>query len=95
MSFERNSYRSVGPNAHILGTVLEYDSNRPDDSSDGWKWAVGLVLVVAEDPYISEMVSMEPGPRNISSSSMSAGATRMPSAAKRARGPSSGLLVMG
>jgi len=47
MSFERNSYRSVGPNAHILGTVLEYDSNRPDDSSDGWKWAVGLVLVVA------------------------------------------------
>ena len=47
MAFERNSYRPVGPNAHILGTVLEYDSNRPDDSSNGWKWAVGLVLVVA------------------------------------------------
>jgi len=46
MAFERNRFRSTG-SGHILGTVLEYDTNRQDDPSGGWKWAVGLVLVVA------------------------------------------------
>lgn len=46
MAFERNRFRSVG-SRHILGTVLEYDTNRQNDPSGGWKWAVGFVLIAA------------------------------------------------
>lgn len=47
MSFERRKFRSIGPDSHLLGTVIEYNSNRDGDSSGGWKWAVCAVLAVA------------------------------------------------
>lgn len=47
MAFERNSFRSLGPGSHMIGTVIEYDPTRNQDSSGGWKWAVCLVLLLA------------------------------------------------
>lgn len=47
MSFERKSFRSLGPGSHIIGTVIEYDPTRNPDTSGGWKWAVCLVLLLA------------------------------------------------
>ena len=47
MAFERRKFRSIGPDSHLLGTVIEYNSNREGDSSGGWKWAVCAVLAVA------------------------------------------------
>ena len=37
MGFERRKFRSIGPDSHLLGTVIEYNSNRDDDPSGGWK----------------------------------------------------------
>ena len=47
MGFERRKFRSIGPDSHLLGTVIEYNSNRDGDPSGGWKWAVCAVLAVA------------------------------------------------
>lgn len=47
MSFERNRFRSLGPGSHMLGSVIEYDPSRRDDSSGGWKVAASIVLVIA------------------------------------------------
>lgn len=47
MAFERRKFRSIGPDSHLLGTVIEYNGNRDSDSSGGWRWAVCTVLAVA------------------------------------------------
>ena len=47
MAYERNRFRSVGPDGHVLGSVIEYDTNRTKDPSGGWKWAVLTVLLIA------------------------------------------------
>ncbi len=47
MGYERNRFRSVGPGAHILGTVVEYDASRRRDQSGGWRLAVYAVVLVA------------------------------------------------
>ena len=47
MAYERNRFRSVGPGAHVLGSVVEYDASRAKDSSGSWKWAVIAVLLIA------------------------------------------------
>lgn len=47
MSYERTKFRSVGPGAHVLGSVIEYDANRAKDASGGWKWSVLVVLLLA------------------------------------------------
>ena len=45
MAYERNNFRSIGPGAHILGTVVEYDPSRKP--SGGWRWPVYAVALVA------------------------------------------------
>ena len=48
MGYERNRFRSVGPGAHILGTVVEYDANhRWRNQPSGWRLAVYAVVLVA------------------------------------------------
>lgn len=48
MGYERNRFRSVGPGAHILGTVVEYDANRRRrNQPGGWRLAVYAVVMVA------------------------------------------------
>ena len=47
MAYERNRFRSVGSDAHALGSVVEYDATRRQDPSGGWKWAVLTVLLMA------------------------------------------------
>lgn len=47
MAYERNRFRSVGPGAHILGSVVEYDASRRRDRSGGWRLAVYAVVLVA------------------------------------------------
>ena len=47
MAYERNRFRSVGPGAHILGSVVEYDAARRRDKSGGWRLAVYAVLLSA------------------------------------------------
>lgn len=47
MAYARNRFRSVGPDGHVLGSVIEYDANRAKDPSGGWKWAVLTVLLIA------------------------------------------------
>lgn len=47
MGYERRKFRSVGPGAHLLGSVIEYDTSRDSDSPNGWKWAVCVVLSIA------------------------------------------------
>ena len=46
MAFERDRFRSFGPGAHVLGTVIEYDSSRRESSPNGWKWTASLVLLL-------------------------------------------------
>ena len=48
MAYGRNRFRSVGPGAHILGSVIEYDIDRSRRNGSGsWRWAVYAVLLVA------------------------------------------------
>ena len=48
MAYERNRFRSVGPGAHILGSVVEYDANRRRrNQSGGWRLAVYVVVLAA------------------------------------------------
>ena len=47
MAYERNRFRSVGPGAHILGSVVEYDVSRRRNPSGGWRLAVYTVVLVA------------------------------------------------
>lgn len=47
MGFERENFRSVGPDSHILGSVVEFDPYRRQESPSYWKWAVLGVLAVA------------------------------------------------
>ena len=47
MGYERNRFRSVGPGAHILGSVVEYDASRRHGKSGGWRVAVYAVVLVA------------------------------------------------
>lgn len=47
MAYERNRFRSVGPGAHILGSVVEFDASRRHDKSGGWRLAVYAVVLVA------------------------------------------------
>lgn len=47
MGYAREKCRSVGPGSHVLGSVIEYDASRANDSSGGWKWAVVAVLLLA------------------------------------------------
>ena len=47
MAYERNRFRSVGPGAHILGSVVEYDASRRRGTSGGWRLAVYAVVLVA------------------------------------------------
>ena len=54
MAYERNRFRSVGPGAHILGSVVEFDASRRHDKSGGWRLAVyALVLVAIAISFIS------------------------------------------
>ena len=48
MAYERNSFRSVGPGTHMLGSVIEYDaSRRRRKPHGGWRWPVYAVAFVA------------------------------------------------
>ena len=47
MAFERENFRSVGPDSHMLGSVVEFDPYRRPERPSHWKWAVVLVLAVA------------------------------------------------
>ena len=47
MGYERNRFRSVGPGAHILGSVVEYDASRRGDKSAGWRLAVYAVVLLS------------------------------------------------
>lgn len=47
MAFERRKFRSLGPDSHLLGTVIEYNPDRGADPSTGWRWTVCAVLAVA------------------------------------------------
>ena len=48
MAYGRNRFRSVGPGAHILGSVVEYDiDRRRRNGSGGWRWAVYAVVLVS------------------------------------------------
>ena len=47
MAYERNRFRSVGPGAHILGSVVEYDVSRRRNPSGGWRLAVYAVVLAA------------------------------------------------
>ena len=47
MAYQRDIFRSVGPDSHMLGSVVEYDVSRKQDPSGGWKVAVFAVLSVS------------------------------------------------
>ena len=47
MGYERNRFRSVGPGAHILGSVVEYDASRSPNRSGGWRLPVYAVVLIA------------------------------------------------
>ena len=47
MAYERNRFRSVGPGAHILGSVVEFDASRRRNKSGGWRLAVYAVVLFA------------------------------------------------
>ena len=47
MAYERDSFHSVGPGSHMLGSVVEYNAGRREDPSGGWRWYVFAVLLAA------------------------------------------------